>query len=136
MRGLILGLAVGLAVLLTSGEGRAEGQSTFLDADEPFLNGSDLYRLCEVAPGETVLYCFFYIQGVYDAGEFFYDQNKDQNKRFWEEGGALACVPDFGVNIQVLYEAVMKRLREHRDKWAYSAASHVAVAFEQRFPCR
>jgi hypothetical protein len=126
MRGLILGLAVGLAVLLTSGEGRAD-----------FLTGQMLNKECRdgerddqdslIAFGQ----CHGYIQGVYDAGKVL---DTATDKRQWN-GGWTACVPD-GVPMGQLKEVVKKWLREHPADWHYTADNLVARAFEDAFPCR
>ena len=119
MRGLILGLAVGLAVLLTSGEGRAG-----------FITGQTLNEMCNAGPLEQIQ-CAGYIQGVYDAGIVI---DKATDKRQWD-GRWTACVPD-SVLAGQLVEVVKKWLREHPAEWHYTAASLVANAFYEVFPCR
>ena len=118
MRGLILGLAVGLAVLLTAGEGRAD-----------YLNGQKLYDSCK--DEDLALYCIGYIVGVYDAGEVL---DPASDKRRWVDGWT-ACVPD-GVLAGQLVEVVKKWLREHPAEWHYEADSLVAAALQEAFPCR
>lgn len=120
MRGLILGLAVGLAVLLTAGEGRAD-----------FLSGQDLNEMCSSDNLYSEGACLGYIEGVYDAGLAI---DTDPNKRRWP-GLVRACVPD-DVSAGQLKEVVKKRLRENPAEWHYEADYIVARAFQEAFPCR
>jgi hypothetical protein len=119
MRGLILGLAVGLAVLLTAGEGRAG-----------FLNGQQLNEICNADALEQIQ-CSAYIQGVYDAGTLIAE---GIDKRQWQ-GGWTSCVPD-DVKLVQLKAVVKKWLREHPAEWHYFAAGLVAAALQEAFPCR
>ena len=119
MRGLILGLAVGLAVLLTAGEGRAA-----------FLNGQQLNEICNADKLKEV-WCTAYIQGVSDAGRVL---DAATDKRQWD-GGWTACAPD-GVKLGQLKGVVKKWLREHPAEWHYFAAGLVAASFQEAFPCR
>ena len=126
MRGMILGLAVGLAVLLTAGEGRAG-----------YVNGQSLNEECrdgERDDEDSLIpfgQCVGYIQGVYDAGRVL---DAATDKRQWE-GGWTSCVPD-SVLAGQLKEVVMKWLREHPADWHYEADNLVARAFQEAFPCR
>ncbi len=120
MRGLILGLAVGLAVLLTAGEGRAG-----------YYSGQKLNEVCNNDSLVSVGLCFGYILGVYDAGKVL-DEATD--KRQWQSG-FTSCVPD-GVKPGQLKEVVSKWLQQHPENWHYRANSLVAAALEWGFPCR
>ena len=126
MRGLILGLAVGLAVLLTAGEGRAD-----------FFDGQKLNEVCndgERDDQDSLIpfgQCMGYIAGVYDAGKVL---DTATDKRQWK-GGWTACVPD-GVPAGQLKEVVKKWLRAHPERWHYAAGGLVARAFDESFPCR
>jgi hypothetical protein len=119
MRGLILGLAVGLAALLTAGEGRAD-----------YLNGQKLYDSCK--DEDLALYCIGYIVGVYDAGIGI---GIGTDKRQWYDTWA-ACVPEGRVSAGQLVEVVKKWMREHPANWHFGAASLVAEALRDSFPCR
>ena len=125
MRGMILGLAVGLAVLLTAGEGRAQGLHVY-------QIGHALNEVCNsdytVSPSVP---CGYYVMGVYDAATML---DAATNKRLWRNG-FTACVPK-GVSAGQLEEVVKKWLREHPADWHYAAADLVAVSFEAAFPCR
>jgi len=120
MRGLILGLAVGLAVLLTSGEGRAG-----------YITGRDLNEVCNKDNYYSKGQCLGYIEGVHDAGSLI---DKATDKRQWDSDWT-ACVPK-GVTAGQLWEVVKKWLREHPADWHYTADSLVANALAEAFPCR
>ena len=120
MRGMILGLAVGLAVLLTAGEGRAD-----------YLDGQDLNKACNAGDAFSKGECLGYIEGVHDAGKVL---DRGTDKRQWISGWT-ACVPD-GVSAGQLVEVVKKWLREHPAEWHYAAGGLVTAAFEEAFPCR
>ena len=121
MRGLILGLAVGLAVLLTAGEGRAA-----------YNLGQKLNEYCGAEYGSLEWgVCAGYVMGVYDAGKVL---DKATDKRQWS-GGWTACVPK-GVSAGQLMEVVKKWLREHPSEWHLGAGGLVAEAFDEAFPCR
>ena len=120
MRGLILGLAVGLAVLLTAGEGRAD-----------YLDGQDLNKACNAGDTFSTGQCLGYIEGVYDAGEVL---DPASDKRQWQ-GGWTSCLPD-RVEAGQLTAVVKKWLREHPELWHLAADGLVAYALEETFPCR
>ena len=120
MRGMILGLAVGLAVLLTAGEGRAD-----------LYSGQDLNEACNAGDTFSTGECVGYIGGVYDAGKVL---DRGTKKRQWN-GGWTACVPE-GVKAGQLMEVVKKWLREHPSEWHLGAGGLVAAAFDEAFPCR
>ena len=106
MRGMILALAVSLAVLFMAGEGRAD-----------YKSGQDLNEVCSgeryVSKGE----CIGYIQGVYDAGKLL---DAATNKRQWV-GGWSACLPD-RMKVGQLVAVVKKWLQEHPKDWHYGAS--------------
>jgi hypothetical protein len=119
MRGLILGLAVGLAVLLTAGEGRAD-----------YLHGQGLNEICSADE-----YCLEPMPRLYRRRlrrREVLDPASD--KRRWYVR-LTACVPD-GVSAGQLVEVVKKWLREHPENWHYGADSLVAAALQEAFPCR
>jgi hypothetical protein len=120
MRGLILGLAVVLAVLLIAGEGWAG-----------YISGQKLNDLCSSDDFVDRAQCIGYVQGAYDAGKVL---DAATDKRFWE-GGFTSCMPDSVLTGQ-LVEVVKKSLREQPEDWHYNAAGLVARAVDDAFPCR
>ena len=119
MRGVLLALAVSLAVLFTAGEGRAG-----------YMSGQNLNEKCHET-GMPYAQCAGYIQGVYDAGKIL---DPDTDKRQWK-GGWTACVPD-SVSTGQLVAVVKKWLREHPEDWHHTGNSQVARAFDETWPCR
>ena len=126
MRGLILGLAVGLAVLFTAGDGRAD-----------YFDGQMLYDRCQKGDADGIDsltsfgQCLGYVLGVYDSAPIL---DAAAEKRQWD-GGWTACVPE-GVEAGQLTAVVKKWLRAHPEKWHVHASGLVARAFQEAFPCR
>ncbi|MDP6927129.1 MAG: Rap1a/Tai family immunity protein [Rhodospirillales bacterium] len=117
MKGLVLALAVGLAVLFTASEGRGG-----------FIKGQELYNDCSADDGSfSVGSCFGYIIGVVDAG-------KGVGRRIEWQGGWSACIPK-GVTGDQMVEVVKKSLRAHPEDWHYEANGLVARALDEAFPC-
>ena len=116
MRGLILGLAVGLAVLLTAGEGRAQ---------ERFLNGQKLNEYCN--GGDRA--CMGYVMGIFDGVRMIVAAGESYRPDDFRE-----CVPE-GVAASQLTEVVKKWLREYSALWHFSADALVTKAFKDAFPC-
>jgi|ETNmetMinimDraft_35_1059890.scaffolds.fasta_scaffold260560_1 hypothetical protein len=117
MKGLVLALGVGLAVLFTASEGRAG-----------FLMGQALHKECSAdggSCGEST--CMAYILGVVDAGV-------GVGRRIEWQGGWSACIPK-GVTGNQMVEVVKKSLRAHPEDWHTQANGLVARALNEAFPC-
>ena len=123
MRGLILGLAVGLAVLLTAGEGRA-------------MTGQKLAEVCAnlapESPEDLIKFgrCFGYVEAIVDTGTLDEVTNKTKY-----DGGRTVCKPKTATQGQVV-EVVKRFLKEFPQTWHIGADMIVAAALEWGFPCR
>lgn len=90
-----------------------------------FDSGTELLALCEDPDGSgfAEMYCLGYITAVADVLE-----RNDIN-------GLRACIPDQGVAVEDLAEAVKAYLRRHPERGHYGAAGLVADALGEAFPC-
>jgi hypothetical protein len=100
-----------------------------------YINGNDLYPLCsatpENVPGEQQAnastqwgFCRGYVAGVADILE---------NR---EVAGYRACIPAPAVEVGKLADIVTNFLRDHPEQRHSTAASSVAFALSQAFPCK
>ena len=82
-------------------------------------NGNELRRLCN-GTGQTA--CIYYIVGAFDMMSSIVSHS------------AKICVPQ-SVEAGQLEGVVKRWLRDHPDKWHWTAAFIVEKALKEKFPC-
>ena len=110
-----------MAITLLAGAAKADEKT-----DRAFLDGNALLTRCTDA-GPVEVECIGYVEGIADAMAAI--QAHDGSLQ-----GSRACIPDTVLSTQVR-DIVTRFLREHPELRHVSAASVVAHALAEAFPC-
>ena len=117
-----------IALLFASPDARPENATLRAEA---LYTGKDLYDLCATPNGDIREgLCRGYVAGIYDGSSLL------KTPLVHAYLGRRWCMPKSQADLSQLVAIIQKWLETHPEQWHQGAASIIATALLQAFPCK